>query len=264
MKIKYGKGSSDKSRIAVRGILINDNLLGIIKVDKYDCFIFPGGEVNGDEDLEGALRREILEETGYIVEVKKHILTTETFEYDMMHINHYYECNIISKSATNLTEEEIGLGIHFEFIDMIEAYRYYMNYHDDLRFGEQNKIVQRSIRSRGYILMQVLLKTEPNYSTYLREWIGKEVEVEIDRPKGTIHKGIEYKLDYGYVSGIYSIDGEELDAYCLDGTRGKVIAVINRFDDEDKLIVADRDYTKEEIVKLTEFVEKYYESEVIM
>ena len=67
-------------------------------------------------------------------------------------------------------------------------------------------------------------------------------------------------------------DGEELDAYVLgidkplEEFEGKCLAVIHRInDDDDKLIIVPEgiDYSDEEIRKLTEFQEKYFESEII-
>lgn len=80
-----------------------------------------------------------------------------------------------------------------------------------------------------------------------KEYIGKMVTVKMDRPFGT-------------VSG----DGEELDAYVLgehkplDTFEGRVIAVVHRLDDDDKLVVmADgRNYTDDQINALVEFQEK--------
>ena len=67
-------------------------------------------------------------------------------------------------------------------------------------------------------------------------------------------------------------DGEEVDAYILGIEKpikefeGKVIAIIHRIDDiEDKLVIApeNKDFSKEEINKLTNFQEKYFKSEII-
>lgn len=107
-----------------------------------------------------------------------------------------------------------------------------------------------------------------------KDFIGKTVEVEMDRPLGTRHPkhGFMYCVNYGYVPGTVSGDGEELDAYLLgvfeplQSYIGKCIAVIHRTnDDDDKLVVVPegKNYTDEEIRVLTEFQERYFESEII-
>ena len=106
--------------------------------------------------------------------------------------------------------------------------------------------------------------------------IGKTVKVVVDRPLGTYHpkhKSIYYSVNYGYIPGIFAPDGEEQDAYILgvdvpvSEFSGKVIAVIHRIDDvEDKWIVAPENinFTKDEIIKQTDFQEKYFKSEIRM
>ena len=105
-------------------------------------------------------------------------------------------------------------------------------------------------------------------------FIGKIVEVEMDRPLGTRHPkhNFMYPVNYGYVPGTVSGDGEELDAYVLgvfeplSNYIGKCIAVIHRInDDDDKLVVVPegKNYTDEEIRVLTEFQERFFESEII-
>ena len=48
-----------------------------------------------------------------------------------------------------------------------------------------------------------------------KKFIGKEVNIVIDRALGTKHPkhGFVYTVNYGYVLNVISGDGEELDAY---------------------------------------------------
>ncbi|MBR6689899.1 MAG: inorganic diphosphatase [Bacilli bacterium] len=110
--------------------------------------------------------------------------------------------------------------------------------------------------------------------TNAKDFLGKEVEVIMDRKLGTLHPkhGFIYMLNYGYIPNTISPDGEELDAYVLgcyepvDSFKGKVIAYIHRInDDDDKLVVApiNKNYTDEQIIALTEFQERFFESQII-
>ena len=106
--------------------------------------------------------------------------------------------------------------------------------------------------------------------------INKIVTVTIDRPMGSYHpeyKDMYYPINYGYIEGVMADDGEEQDAYVigvdkpLETFTGKVIAVIKRHDDvEDKWVVCPEgcNYTKEEIQRLTEFQEKFFDSEIFL
>jgi len=106
--------------------------------------------------------------------------------------------------------------------------------------------------------------------------IGKTVKVIIDRPLGTYHpnhKSIFYSVNYGYVEDVIAPDGEGQDAYVLGVDEplsefvGRVIAVIHRFDDvEEKWVVAPEgvSFDKEEIMRLVDFQERFFRTEIRM
>ena len=107
-----------------------------------------------------------------------------------------------------------------------------------------------------------------------KSYIGKLVEVKMDRPMGSKHPkyGFIYPVNYGYVPNTISGDGAELDCYVLgvfeplDKFKGKCIAVIHRTNDnDDKLIIVpeEKDYSDDAIRALTEFQEKFFESIII-
>ena len=50
-----------------------------------------------------------------------------------------------------------------------------------------------------------------------KDYLGKEVSIEIDRPMGTRHPkhGFMYMINYGFIPNTISGDGEELDAYLV-------------------------------------------------
>ena len=106
------------------------------------------------------------------------------------------------------------------------------------------------------------------------EYLGKKVLVKMDRPMGCSHPkhGFVYPVNYGYIPGTVSGDGEELDCYVLgefkplDTFEGLVIAIIHRTnDDDDKLVVVGegKSYTDDQIRALTEFQERFFESVII-
>ena len=107
-----------------------------------------------------------------------------------------------------------------------------------------------------------------------KSYIGKLVEVKIDRPMGSKHPkhGVIYPVNYGYIPNTVSGDGEEIDCYVLgifepiDEFEGKCIAVIHRTNDnDDKLIVVpkEKEYSEDAIRALTEFQERFFESIII-
>lgn len=104
--------------------------------------------------------------------------------------------------------------------------------------------------------------------------IGKTLRVLIDRPMGSKHPryGFVYPVNYGYIPGEPSGDGEELDAYVLgvfeplDEFEGVCIAVLHRLDDtDDKLVLVPPgvQYSDEQVCALTEFQERFFETVII-
>ncbi|MBR2461368.1 MAG: inorganic diphosphatase [Clostridia bacterium] len=100
--------------------------------------------------------------------------------------------------------------------------------------------------------------------------IGQTVTVTVDRPLGSYHPEhpkLYYPINYGYIKGTMSADGEEEDAYILGVSEpvseftGKIIAIIHREDDiEHKWVVAPEgvSFTKAEIEDMTHFQEQYF------
>ena len=107
------------------------------------------------------------------------------------------------------------------------------------------------------------------------EYLNKFLNVKIDRPIGSSHPDYPnhiYLVNYGYVPNTISGDGEELDCYILGEYKplkeytGKCIAIIHRLnDDDDKLVIApeNKNFTNNEIKLLTDFQERFFESEII-
>ena len=127
----------------------------------------------------------------------------------------------------------------------------------------------------GYGNTEVFLSVEER-ETLIQSFLGKMVDIVIDRPIGHVHltKGItlHYTINYGYLPGVTGGDGEEQDVYILgvdvplERFRGRIIGAIRRIDDnEDKLVAAPEGmaFSAEEIRKATYFVEKYFDSTVL-
>ena len=105
----------------------------------------------------------------------------------------------------------------------------------------------------------------------LDDWIGRTVDVVVDRPLGSVHPrypGIVYEVNYGYIPGTTAPDSAPIDVYVLGADQplercsAKVIAVIRRRDDvEDKIVVAmSGEWNGASIAKATAFVERWFDS----
>ena len=106
-----------------------------------------------------------------------------------------------------------------------------------------------------------------------KSFLGKEVELIIDRPMGSKHPKHDfiYECNYGYLPGVMAPDGEELDGYYfsespLDKGIGLCVAIIHRLeDDDDKLVVvpAGVNLSDKEIEQKVRFQEKFFDHKII-
>lgn len=105
-------------------------------------------------------------------------------------------------------------------------------------------------------------------------YLGKTVDVKIDRPIGSVHPQypeLVYPVNYGYIPDVIGGDGEELDVYLMGVDvpikeySARIIGIIYRHNDtEDKLVAAPEgmNFTSFEIKAATAFQEQYFESEI--
>ena len=106
------------------------------------------------------------------------------------------------------------------------------------------------------------------------EYIGKKLEIKIDRPIGSKHPkyGFIYPVNYGYIQNTTSENGDKVGCYILgvytllNSFKGECIAIIHRIDDnDDKLIIVPdgKKFSNKDIRVLTEFQERFFHSEII-
>lgn len=100
------------------------------------------------------------------------------------------------------------------------------------------------------------------YRVLIKHPIGSELE---DNPD------IKFEVNYGIVENEYDALGNPQEAYVLGIDRplpffdGRLIAIIHRTNDvENKWVISNIHYTKEEILEQVSFLEKYFNVEVII
>jgi 8-oxo-dGTP pyrophosphatase MutT (NUDIX family) len=142
------------TRLAVRGVLLKDDLIGIMYVTQHNCYLFPGGEVEQGESLEMGLIRELEEETGYLTEVLEHLTQIIYEEPTMIHRNEIYLCRVLKEGTLHKTQLEMDWGIDF----------HWMNPKDLVSFCQQatkdypESIIHRSLCGVVYDVVSVLTK----------------------------------------------------------------------------------------------------------
>ena len=109
---------TDHDREIVRAIVFDDDgYFYFVRADRDDIFgkaiviETAGGGVEKGEDLESAIKRELLEELGAVVDVVCKIGVVSDY-YNLIHrhnINNYYLCKVKSFIDKNLTDDERDL-----------------------------------------------------------------------------------------------------------------------------------------------------------
>ena len=254
---------SDEYHIVVTGIIMNSkNEILISKRAEYKKFGLMwecnGGSIlAGETSLEGIIR-ELREELGIEFSKKEAIFLKEIRKDKIPP-----DFKDLWLFRRDIDQKEIifpdGEAIDSRWVTIEEFIKMY----------ENKEIVPTVDFGMEEYNMALQAKQRESYN-----YIGKNVKVKIDRPKNSKHPkhGFVYPVNYGFIPNTISGDGEELDCYVLgveepiESFEGECIAVIHRTnDDDDKLIVVPegKNFTDEEIRKLTYFQEQYFESEII-
>lgn len=112
------------TRYASRGIVFNDsNQIAMLYVSNNQSYKLPGGGIEGIETEKEAFLREILEETGYKVEIIEElgIIEEHKIKNNFMQISYCFTSKAISKHEIHLTDHEIFLGMELVWVSIYDA-----------------------------------------------------------------------------------------------------------------------------------------------
>ncbi|WP_206867807.1 NUDIX domain-containing protein [Clostridium zeae] len=117
------------NRQAIRAVILCENRILLVHTNKGD-YKFPGGGANKDETHEDTLKREVSEETGYIVRMVNEKIgqivqrNLDKYEENTIFemISHYYLCEIEEEKVNQqLDDYEKDLGFSPILIELDEA-----------------------------------------------------------------------------------------------------------------------------------------------
>ena len=158
-------------------------------------------------------------------------------------------------------------------------FRYYLNQNPDIAKQYEDlkvSLAEKAPEDRG---REKYLKGKHDFIVYtlrkalVKSYLGKTVDIKIDRPIGYVHQkekySLTYPINYGYIQGVLGGDGEELDVYLLgvdkpvSEYKAKIIGIVHRENDvEDKLIAAPENiiFNQAQIAEAIHFQEQYYKT----
>lgn len=149
------------NRKAVRGIIFCQGKLLMIKSRKYGEVKFPGGGISKKENYFQALKREILEETGYLIKSKTKLFGS-TLEYakDFEGVfdifrqeSKYYFCDIHkSQMPLQLDGYELEYGYQPLFISIDDALKTNESVlsDDHIPWKERDTMVLKILKERNH------------------------------------------------------------------------------------------------------------------
>ncbi len=256
-----------KTRPAARGLVISDGKILLTYEKNTDVYMSPGGRREDGETFEECCKREIEEESGYMAVPVSPFVVINEYCFDTCYEAHYFLCEVTGRGESSLTPTEIDHGVEPRWVDINEAIEIFSHY-------DEKAEDHRSLYMREYTVLNRYLEYKKR-KDLVKSFLGKTVNVIMDRPLGYIHKkesyALYYPINYGYIPGVIGGDGEELDVYLLgvnepvEEYECRIIGIVHRHNDnEDKLVAAPAgmDFTKEEIEREVNFQEQYYDTEI--
>ena len=107
-----------KTRIGCRGIVIQDGKLLVSREEISDYWMLPGGGLENGETLSECCAREVLEETGYLVEPIEEFLVLNEYYEEYRYISHFFICKVVGKGEQKLTPVEKMRGLVPKWVDI--------------------------------------------------------------------------------------------------------------------------------------------------
>ena len=126
-----------KVREGCRGIVIKDGKILLSYEKNIDQYLIPGGGIEEGESLVDCCIREIIEETGVVVEPKEHYLTLDEYYHEYYFLSHYFACDILGECERQLTKTERENGLVPVWVDFDEALNIFSEYE---RYRETNEL----------------------------------------------------------------------------------------------------------------------------
>lgn len=117
-----------KKRESCRGLVVENGKVLFSYESRKDIYMSPGGGVEGDESLQECCARELLEETGLVVDVGEHFVTIKEYVFNELYISHYFLCSVKGEGEKQLTPTEVAHGMEPRWVELERAVEIFSKY----------------------------------------------------------------------------------------------------------------------------------------
>ncbi len=147
--------SAANTRIACRGLVVEQGRILLSHEINTDWWMLPGGGLEGTESIEDCCIREVLEETGYQVTADACFLTLKEYYGDWCYITHFFRCTVTGQGKRQLTELEASRGLTPEWVSLEEALDIFGSHESFAGINEE----KRGLYLREYRALKTFLET---------------------------------------------------------------------------------------------------------
>ncbi|MBI4157631.1 NUDIX domain-containing protein [Candidatus Woesebacteria bacterium] len=116
---QMGNMEDYKVRRASRGVLIHEGKIALLNVTKHNFHKLPGGGIDGNETVQEAFKRELLEEAGCNCEILDEggIIIEWRDQFKILQINYVFLAKVVGDpKESKLMEDEIEDGFILEWV----------------------------------------------------------------------------------------------------------------------------------------------------
>ena len=136
------EGVSERTRTSCRGIVLRDGKLLLSYETSSGLWMIPGGGLEPGEDESDCCIREVIEETGYVIEPSPCALRIEEKYKRWGFTTLYFFGRVTGTHDRNLTEREAKAGMEPRWIPVAEAKKNFAEFEGD-GISELRRILYR-------------------------------------------------------------------------------------------------------------------------
>lgn len=151
------QGGYNLERAACRAVIIEDNKILLSCEMKNDIYMLPGGGFEDNENDFECVKRELIEETGNVIEPSNCVLQIDEYYGLEKYVNRYFLAKIISKAKRNLTPHELEGGLEPVWLDLDKVIDIFSKY------GEKDGMT-KGLYYREYMALKNIIGEENEIS----------------------------------------------------------------------------------------------------